>query len=86
MTSSLELIQDCTDIKAIVEKTQTVTPHILVIGRKSDMQEFLVVDKTIIGEFSSKILSQGKLDSSSNAAVRKCMDNFQTTTHKCMIY
>ena len=50
MTSSLELTQDCTDIKAIVEKTQTVTPHILVIGRKSDMQGFLVVDKTIISE------------------------------------
>ena len=50
MTSSLELIQDCTDIKAIVEKTQTVTTHILVIGRKSDMQVFLVVDKTIISQ------------------------------------
>ena len=50
MTSSLELIQDCTDIKVIVEKTQTVTTHILVIGRKSDMQVFLVVDKTIISE------------------------------------
>ena len=32
-------------------------------------------------EFSSKILSQGRLDSSSNAAIRKCMDNFQTTTY-----
>ena len=37
-------------------------------------------------EFSIKILSQGKLDSSSNGAIRKCIDNFQTTTRKCMIY
>ena len=28
--SSFELTQDYTDIEAIVEKTQSVTPHILV--------------------------------------------------------